>query len=227
MPLNSAFTLVFSTPMNTIGLQVPTNFFLYDYQTSAYVAVNRSFNSNGTIAYLNPTSPLTATHEYLLEAANATDLTGNVMTTFSQTFFGAATANTTAPTVVDSNPAGAVNPPTNSVIQTLFNEPVQSNQPLAGHVEHGWAAHSSNHDAKKWGSTADDYPGQPAISQHELHRHRDRRGEHCGDCHVLAIRLQFHHWRRCAVEWNCRTLHCAGDRSDGCLSERTPHGNVQ
>jgi Bacterial Ig-like domain len=127
VPQNSVFTLTFSKPMNTLGLQVPANFYLYDATLGTYItAVTRSFSSDGTVAFINPTSPLPATHTVYLSARNATDLTGNVLSAFNQSFTVSSTTDTTPPTVTATNPGGTVNPPTNSVIQARFNKPVQA-----------------------------------------------------------------------------------------------------
>jgi hypothetical protein len=126
VPQNTAFTLEFSKPMNLLSLQVSSNFYLYDNTAGAYVATNRSFSADGTIAYINATSPLPASHSVVLGARNATDLTGNTVTSFSVSFTVSSTSDTNSPVVTATNPGGAVNPPTNSVIQAQFNKPVQA-----------------------------------------------------------------------------------------------------
>jgi hypothetical protein len=127
VPQNSVFTLKFSKPMNTLGLRVPTNFYLYDATLGTYItAVTRSFSSDRTIASINPTSPLPATHTVYMAAFYATDLTGNTLTGFNLPFVVSSTSDTNPPTVTATNPGGTVNPPTNSAIQALFNKPVQA-----------------------------------------------------------------------------------------------------
>jgi hypothetical protein len=126
VPQNSVFTLKFSKPMNILGLMVTTNFYLYDSTLGSYIATNRSFSSDGATAFINSTSPLPAGDTVVLGARTATDLDGNVMSTFSVSFTVSSTTNTTPPAVTMTNPGGTVNPPVNSVIQALFNEPVQA-----------------------------------------------------------------------------------------------------
>ena len=127
VPQNSVFSLKFSKPMNVLGLQVATNFRLYDAILGVNLTtVSKSFSSDGTIAYINPTSPLTAAHTYYFYCNTATDLTGNTMTGFEQTFTVSSTSDTNPPTVTSANPAGTVNAPVNSTIQVLFNKPVQA-----------------------------------------------------------------------------------------------------
>jgi hypothetical protein len=126
VPQNSVFTLKFSEPMNILGLQVPTNFYLYDITLGLYIDSNRSFSADGTTAYINSKSPLPATDSVQLVAHGATDLTGNTMSGFSVNFTVSSTSDTNPPTVTATNPGGTVNPPTNSVIQVLFNKPVQA-----------------------------------------------------------------------------------------------------
>lgn len=126
VPPNSMFTVMFSAPMNTLGLQVPTNCYLYDNNAGTYYSANRSFSSDGTIAYINPTSSLPAGAYVQLGARNATDLTGNTLQGFAVNFTVSTTPDSVAPSVTQTNPGGTVNPPTNSVIQALFNKPVQA-----------------------------------------------------------------------------------------------------
>jgi hypothetical protein len=126
VPQNSVFTLKFSEPMNILGLQVPSNFYLYDNSLGYITTVTRSFSADGMTAFINSTLPLPAGGSIQLGARNATDLTGNTMTGFSVNFTVSSTSDTNPPTVTATNPGGTVNPPTNSVIQVLFNKPVQA-----------------------------------------------------------------------------------------------------
>jgi hypothetical protein len=77
-------------------------------------------------AFINPTVSLPAGDSIQFGARNATDLTGNTMASFAVTFTVSSTSDTNPPTVTATNPGGTVNPPTNSVIQALFNKPVQA-----------------------------------------------------------------------------------------------------
>ena len=126
VPQNSVFTLKFSKPMNILGLQVPTNFYLYDNSVGYITTVTRSFSADGMTAFINSTLPLPPGGSIQLGARGATDLTGNTMTGFSVSFTVSSTSDTNPPTVTATNPGGTVNPPTNSVIQVLFNKPVQA-----------------------------------------------------------------------------------------------------
>ena len=128
VPQNTVFTVKFSKPMDTQALLVSTNFYLYDYTAGGVylTGVTRSFSSDGTTAFINPTGLLSATHLIQLGVFNATDLTGNVMNGFSVNFTVSSTSDTAPPTVIATNPGGTVNPPTNSVIQALFNKSVQA-----------------------------------------------------------------------------------------------------
>ncbi len=97
VPINSPFVVQFSAAMDSRTLN-GTNFFLYDYTTGLYIPATYSYSANGLTATLTPTSPLPVGTQFLFEIDNATDLAGNTVVSYTETFVTAFAVNSVAPT---------------------------------------------------------------------------------------------------------------------------------
>jgi hypothetical protein len=126
VPVNSAFSLTFSKPMDEGSYGGPTDVYVYNNNTAQYASTTVSWSADQTTIFLVPTSPLLVGDSYQLGSFYMTDLDGNPEQNFAINFTAAFTANTTAPTVVDTNPeAGEASVPVNAPVQILFSEPIQ------------------------------------------------------------------------------------------------------
>jgi hypothetical protein len=129
VPLNATFTLVFNKPLdrNTVNTASPTYYQIYDTTTGLTVPATITVSSDGlSVTYL-PTANLAASRAYNLYAQYASDLAGNTQTNFALTFTTGATAVTTPPSVLTSNPATSTSSvPLNVLIEAQFNEAVSA-----------------------------------------------------------------------------------------------------
>jgi hypothetical protein len=129
VPTNSTFTWVFNKPLDPSTVAVNTSgFYIYDstYSPCCYPPVTANVSADGRTVTIIPGAnlgPSSTNDRYY--AANATDLNGNPQSNASQFFTTAATTDTTAPTIIATNPMNtATNVPTNAFIEAVFSSPV-------------------------------------------------------------------------------------------------------
>jgi len=133
IPTNSAITVQFSESMDlttfTAGQPgVCSNFYIYDYLQGTCIATTLSWNATQTIAYLVPTTPLSAGRQYELAIYGGTDLAGNTVNAFEPNFYAEFTSASSAPTVINFNPlSGASGLGTNAIIEAQFSGPIDPN----------------------------------------------------------------------------------------------------
>jgi hypothetical protein len=104
------------------------NYAVYYFCNSYYpfLPATMTWSADQTTVFIVPTSPLAVGTQYDLASFNLTDLDGNSQGYLQISFSTAFTANTNAPTVINTsreNTETAV--PVNSPVQILFNEPIQ------------------------------------------------------------------------------------------------------
>jgi hypothetical protein len=103
-----------------------SGFYLYDNTTHTYVPVSRSSSADGTTAFINPASPLTAGDSIILSVYYGQGLSGNSQVNTSYTFTASSTPDNNPPSVVITNPGNNESSlPINTQIQILFNKSVQ------------------------------------------------------------------------------------------------------
>ena len=131
VPLNTAVTVDFSTSMDvstfTAGVAGSCgNFYIDDTLAGTCINTTLSWNSSQTIAYLEPSQPLSAGREYYIIVNNGTDIAGNTMSQYgAYYFYGEFGTATTAPTVVAFNPlSNATGVGTNVIIEAQFSAPI-------------------------------------------------------------------------------------------------------
>jgi hypothetical protein len=126
VPVNSAFSMTFSKPMDIGSNQGPTDVYVYNNNTGQYATTTVSWSANLTTITLVPSSPLLVGDSYQLGSYYMTDLSGNPQQNFAINFTAAFTANTTPPTVINTSPENAETAvPVNAPVQILFSEPIQ------------------------------------------------------------------------------------------------------
>jgi hypothetical protein len=126
VPVNSAFSMTFSKPMDIGSNQGPTDVYVYNNNTGQYATTTVSWSANQTTITLVPTTPLLVGDSYQLGSYYMTDLSGNPQQNFAINFTAAFTANTTPPTVINTSPENAETAvPVNAPVQILFSEPIQ------------------------------------------------------------------------------------------------------
>jgi hypothetical protein len=133
IPTNASISVQFSESMDVTSLSAPNgsscgNFYLYDELYSdgiTCIPATLSWNSNQTIAYLTPTSPLAAGRTYNFIVQYGTDLAGNSMSPNINWTIYADLEAPPATTVVAINPANnATGVGTNTLIEAEFSAPI-------------------------------------------------------------------------------------------------------
>ncbi|MGD0911310.1 MAG: Ig-like domain-containing protein, partial [Terracidiphilus sp.] len=136
IPTNSTIAVTFSEPMDatTFSAGSPSgcnNFYIEDQLSGDginCIATTLTWNSSQTIAYLTPTSPLSAGREYYFWVGSGTDLAGNAMSSDGFSFYADFTGSSAAPSIVAFNPIGGkTGLGTNTVIEAEFSAPIDPN----------------------------------------------------------------------------------------------------
>jgi hypothetical protein len=140
VPTNASVVLQFSEPMNLASIvqNYCINFeyyYAYYYSNCVYdvtlgstIPTSVSVSADGMSAIFTPTSALTPGDTVNVYSYGATDLAGNVETTFTTTFTVGSVPDTTPPQVVSVNPINNLTSvPINAVVQVLFDRPVAVN----------------------------------------------------------------------------------------------------
>ena len=131
IPINTALYVTGAVPIDptTLGTNAIT---LYDYTVNngSYTATGTpTLSPDGKTISVAPTANLVASHNYTLywnQYGNVRDVNGNYFNGGSANFTTSASAATTAPTVVYTNPSNAfTNVPIDITVQILFSEPIQ------------------------------------------------------------------------------------------------------
>ncbi|MGD0416514.1 MAG: Ig-like domain-containing protein, partial [Terriglobales bacterium] len=126
VPVNSVFSMTFSESMDEGSFAGNTDVGLYEYTTGQYVTSTVSWSADQTTIFIVPNSPLAVGAGYELFSYSMTDLSGNPQQGFNIDFTAAFTANTTAPTVINTSPENTETAvPVNAPVQILFSEPIQ------------------------------------------------------------------------------------------------------
>jgi large repetitive protein len=134
VPNNSVITLNFDTPIDPVTLQNQTSVSVYDYTLATYLNGIWSLSPNALTATFTPqdgsgnTISLGVGRQFqVVYNSYITDLAGNELVGGGFNFFTAATPSTTTPQVSFTSPEnGQTGVPVNSLVQVLFNEPVQA-----------------------------------------------------------------------------------------------------
>ena len=125
VPVNSTFTLVFNKPLDPSTVSA-AGFYIYDYSIGT-IPSHFNVSADGLSVTISPNSNMGASHNMYYDWCYETDLNGNTGVCQSQGFITSSSADTTAPTVVGSNPVNNnTNAPTNSSIEVIFSEAVRS-----------------------------------------------------------------------------------------------------
>ena len=128
--INAGVTLTFSEAMNPATINAAT-FLVHHYSTGILVPGTVAVATNRRSATFTPSAPLLGNTQYYIahiyyEMADVTGRTLNGAFSFS-TFTTAATADTTAPTLLSTSPVGgATGVPVNARVQLAFSEPISS-----------------------------------------------------------------------------------------------------
>jgi hypothetical protein len=126
VPVNSAFSMTFSEPMDIGSFGGNTDVGLYEYATGQYVTSTVSWSADQTTIFIVPNSPLAVGALYELYSYYMTDLSGNPQQNFAINFTAAFIANTHPPTVINTSPENTETAvPVNAPVQILFSEPIQ------------------------------------------------------------------------------------------------------
>jgi methionine-rich copper-binding protein CopC len=103
------------------------NYYFYPTNTGVCSAATITVSPDGTTVTFVPSANLAPSQGHSLNASSATDLNGNAQQNFGVGFTTTAGTDTTAPTVLTSNPAnGATGAPLNSSIEVQFSEAVSN-----------------------------------------------------------------------------------------------------
>jgi len=124
VPTNAAITIQFSTSMDvtTFG---SNDFYIQDALLNTPITTALSWNSSQSVAYLVPSTPLSAGRTYYLYVNTGTDLAGNPMNSYSATFYAEFAGASSAPTVIAFNPLnGQTGVGTNAVLEAQFSAPI-------------------------------------------------------------------------------------------------------
>ena len=126
VPVNSAFTLQFSKPMDIGSLEDAVDVGVSsNYCYGPYVPATISWSTDQTTMSFVPTGPLAVGATYYLASYYLTDLDGNPQQNFCISFTTSFSANTNPPTVTNTSPENnETQVPTNSPVQILFSEPI-------------------------------------------------------------------------------------------------------
>ncbi|MGB7984257.1 MAG: Ig-like domain-containing protein [Terracidiphilus sp.] len=130
VPTNASITIQFSTSMDATTFSTGNNgdIYIYDAQFGGRVPATLSWNSPQTVAYLTPTSPLSAGRTYYFYVNSGTDLAGNQVTGIEITFYATFASASTPPTVINFNPiSGATGVGTNAILEAQFSSAIDPN----------------------------------------------------------------------------------------------------
>jgi YD repeat-containing protein len=127
VPINTTITLQFDKPVDPITVN-STSISIYDNVTGTQLQGTYSVSPNALTASFAPGTALAVGRSYnIYWGSNVHDLVGNFLNGGSLQFTTAFQPSTTAPQVSLTNPEDLqTNVPINSLIQVLFNEPLQS-----------------------------------------------------------------------------------------------------
>ena len=127
IPTNSSIRIQFSESMDvtTFG---PSNFYISDALLGTYIPTTLSWSADQSLAYLAPTSPLSAGRQYYFYASGGTDLAGNQVSGVSFYFYAEFASSSSAPTVINFNPlSGATGLGTNTIVEAQFSAAIDPN----------------------------------------------------------------------------------------------------
>ncbi|MFZ1084781.1 MAG: Ig-like domain-containing protein [Terracidiphilus sp.] len=130
VPTNASITIQFSTSMDatTFSTGNSGDIYIYDTLLGTRVPATLSWNSAQTVAYLTPSSYLSAGREYYFYVNTGTDLAGNQVNGIEITFYAQFAGASTAPTVINFNPiSGATGLGTNTIIEAQFSAAIDPN----------------------------------------------------------------------------------------------------
>ncbi len=122
VPTNSSIAVQFSESMDVTTFSSSSSFYIRDNLLNVTIPATLSWSSDQSAAYLAPSSPLAAGRQYTLNVNTGTDLAGNQVNGYSQSFYAEFGSASTAPAVILFNPlGGAKNIGANAVIQAEFS----------------------------------------------------------------------------------------------------------
>ena len=163
IPTNSIITAVFSQPMNRTTINTSTVLLYLASNPSGWVLVPGAVNVDptGRVMTFTPNAPLAVNSQFYLQmTAGIKDATaaGNTFPQYTTYLYTTAAANTTAPTVIATNPPAASVVGTNVTVQLQFSadmaQPTQSGMtvstggtPIAG----GYSWNSNVNCCSGWG----------------------------------------------------------------------------
>jgi hypothetical protein len=125
VPVNSAFTLQFSKPIDARTVNAG-NLYLTDQVTGLNPVVTFSQSADGTTVTITPTVALNVGRLYYLDVYYVQDLAGNQFSSYYSPFTTSFVPNTNPPQVTGVNPPnGFTNVGINANVQVQFNEAVQ------------------------------------------------------------------------------------------------------
>ncbi|HEX4004971.1 MAG TPA: Ig-like domain-containing protein [Acidobacteriaceae bacterium] len=125
IPINSSITVQFSESMDVTTFSATSNFYLRDELLGNIVPATLTWSSDQSVAYLVPTSPLSAGRQYYFAVSNGTDLAGNQVQGIAYYIYGTFSTATSGPTVVNFNPIdGKTGLGTNAIIEAQFSAPI-------------------------------------------------------------------------------------------------------
>jgi methionine-rich copper-binding protein CopC len=130
VPTNASIMIQFSTSMDatTFSTGNSGDIYIYDAQFGGRVPATLTWNASQTVAYLTPTSNLSAGRYYYLYVNSGTDIAGNQVNSWSTNFYGEFASASTAPTVINFNPInGATGLGTNAIIEAQFSSAIDPN----------------------------------------------------------------------------------------------------
>jgi hypothetical protein len=130
VPTNASITIQFSTSMDatTFSTGSSGDIYIYDSLLGIRVPATLTWNPSQTVAYLTPTSALSAGREYYFYVNTGTDLAGNQVSGIEITFYATFASASTAPTVTNFNPInGATGVGTNAIIEAQFSNAIDPN----------------------------------------------------------------------------------------------------
>jgi hypothetical protein len=134
IPTNSVIMVQFSEPMDVSTFTTTQgsncgNFYIQDTLNNwQCIPTTLTWNASQTVAYLQPTTPLSAGRQYYIYVYSGTDIAGNQVNGWSTYFYAEFTSATTAPAVINFNPIdGATGLGTNAIIEAQFSAPIDPN----------------------------------------------------------------------------------------------------
>jgi hypothetical protein len=130
VPTNSSITVQFSASMDitSFGQSVPgscRNIYIYDNLVGTCINATLQWSSDQRTAYLVPAQPLAADRQYTLYVNGGSDIAGNTMSGYGNSFYAEVSSASTAPTVTAFNPLpSATGVGTNVQIVAMFSGPI-------------------------------------------------------------------------------------------------------